>query len=94
MLFSIHDSAYLLLSIRQITSGIQLEATLQQFILLGVIPGTNYRFELADIVLALWFIGFLIICTMLSRIAYRIASSLDPYPTLPKGMTYFDIIAL
>lgn len=93
-LFSIHDSVYVLLSFNQMISAIHVEAALQRFFLLGIIPATDVQITFTGIIVGVWLVCFF----MLSRILYARGQSaikaIDPYAYLPAGMTYFDSIAL
>ena len=93
-LFSIHDSAYVLLSFNQMMSAIHLEAGLQQFFLLGIIPATDIQITFADIIVGVWLIGFFAMSQLLYGWGQNAIKNMDPYSYLPAGMTYFDSIAL
>lgn len=71
-----------------------IEVIVQQFVLLGIIPGTDIQLDLNDIVLMLVniFIAFIVI--KLCVTALRYIDAIDPDKDLPPGINRIDLIAL
>lgn len=71
-----------------------LEVILQQFVLLGIIPGTSIQLELNDIILLLInaLIAFIVI--KLYTTALRHIDAIDPDKDLPPGINRIDLTAL
>jgi len=81
-------------SIGQSLHVMYLEVMLQQFLLLGVIPGTAIQLELNDIVLILMYMFIAFIVIKLYATALRFIDAIDPDKDLPPGINRIDLIAL
>lgn len=86
--------AFIVQSSLNMTTFLKVEILVQQFLLLGIIPGTNIQLSLNDLVLGLAY-------SLLGFVAYRLyvaalnaIEHIDPDHDLPPGIRRIDLIAL
>lgn len=70
------------------------EIVLQQFLLLGIIPGTNIQLSLNDMLLWVGYVILLYIAYYLCMLAIDTIDRIDPDHDLPPGIRRIDLIAL
>lgn len=93
-LFSIHDATFLFLSIKQLVGQVNIEQVTQQFLFLGIIPGTTYQLNFDTIKYGLMLIALLFVAVILYKKARSTINNIDPLRDFPPGFTKFDLIAL
>lgn len=93
-IFSIHDVVFVFLSVKHTVGQIDIEQYVQQFIFLGLVPGTTYQLTFSNILVLGLLMGFTLILMLLHKISKRITKNIDPLKDFPPGFTKFDLISL
>ena len=93
-IFSVHDATFLVLSIKNSIGQLSVEDSLQQFLFLGLIPGTNIQLSFDIIKYGLMLAAVITLTKILHSIAKRRINNIDPLKDFPPGFTKFDLIAL
>lgn len=93
-LFGIYDASFIVLSIKQLIGQIDIEQVVQQFLFLGIIPGTEIQLNFDDIKYGLMLLGLLAFSKILYKTARKTIYNMDPLRDFPPGFTKFDLIAL
>lgn len=70
------------------------ESVVQQFLLLGIVPGTNVQLTLNDILLTITYIVLAMLAYKLCSVALHAIDAIDPDKDLPPGIRRIDLIAL
>ncbi len=93
-LCGIYDFVWPMLSLAGAISAIKFDDVFVKFIMLGIVPGTNYQINFADIVFVLW-LGLAVYGVFhLYLKAQRIINKLTPERQLATKLAYINLIAL
>jgi hypothetical protein len=93
-LLSIHDFIGPWLALKELVGLANLDRTFTTFLMLGILPGTNYQISFGDIICFIWLVIFTYISYRLFFKAQEILSHLDPYRHLSVNTTYLSLISL
>jgi hypothetical protein len=93
-LYTIYDFSWPLLTIKELANSLHLQRTVVQFVTLGLIPGTPYKFNFNDVLIAFWLVFFIWASFKLFFRAQKIINKLNPYRHLPPNLTYISLTSL
>ena len=91
--FGFYDISILFFIFRQLLDLLRLDAIFYRFILLGLLPGTNFRITFNEMILVIWMLFFIVIVYKLFFRTQKILLQIDPLKNLPKNFAIYYIFA-
>jgi hypothetical protein len=93
-LFGFYDLILPVIALYHLVNNVPLEETAARFILLGIVPFTNYQVTFSQLMIFIWFCLSLLITYKLYFRAQKVLNSVDPYRAISSQQVYLKLISL
>jgi hypothetical protein len=93
-LYGFYDFVWPMLSLAGAISAIKFNDVFVKFIMLGIVPGTNYQINFGDIIFIFWLGLFIYGVFYLYLKAQKIINHLTPERQLAAKLAYINLISL